>query len=1065
MKRATGEMSALAKSTHETMTGVVMLEQLQQVTHDSKAKETAPETQREIMRDELKGTQYEMAYIDTTEAVKKESGVDDIMAAGRAAGISDENIKDTIEQGGTLAVPVECYAQSEASNELLDSVSFSPEGISMSKMKTIAEETEKQISEQLTKEAEQRDKAIMEATQKIFTDNEEERSAAEIAASIDPENPSRGLNTMIKEYEQQRDDILAPAMNALRSGMKQGVDIIATDEEGVPLENQKAVAGGYARVSNNAEWYRKFYAKNGRAPYANELRDMARAMTLGDDDAPDVEGWSTSSLSDAERQSMKEGMEETRAQLDEIEHNIELLNGMKERMKKLNGIEMRLTEGLTKEGFEVYHEVQSALLRAGGKQARAARMAAILFARHADIYAAAVSEKTGKKYTAKNYYDDTIQIEGGNNTSEVANQAEANLRRDEAQWSNLIDEYDKADKKEWRKSNNGTLYQFMKVPLVLQLLNIKYDDIKAYGSFFEHSANKRHEGMTLSLLKALPRAMSDPLMILEGSKPNSYVFVVGLKAEKTGATIIAPVEIDKLDDNNNAVINVINTAYGKDRNNGEPNFQWFTNKIKDGNGLLYLNKKKSIAWFEAYQGDFPAVLQTSDALSKFILSDRAKDVKTEEDLAQAKQANPSLYQTAWHGSAHDFDSCDLGKIGSGAGMQVHGWGLYFAKDKKISEDYKERLAAEQIENGGESEARLYEAEIPQDDVMLDENKSFDEQPPKVKKALKKLIKSLDMDNLWFDPSRLSDSEIAEKVLETFRESDGQSIYGTIADNLDGAKEASLALNKAGIKGIAYNEQGGRCYVVFDDKAVGIIEKYNQAANQSIQGRTDLMSNGKRMISIMETADESTFIHEMAHVFLMDLENLARMGVDISEHELGIVAEWADWHKSDAYKLYKDTPWYDEFRKREDAIIDAEQAGDLDERDKLIRVWKQERFARAFEIYMKEGKAPSKGLRGIFRKFRQFLVQIYRSFVSDGSKASPQVEAVMARMIATEDEIRAAELDDRYKDVTKAGGEKLFTETEEETYQRWHEEAAEEAKAKLLKNIEKEFDARIISTAH
>ena len=115
--------------------------------------------------------------------------------------------------------------------------------------------------------------------------------------------------------------------------------------------------------------------------------------------------------------------------------------------------------------------------------------------------------------------------------------------------------------------------------------------------------------------------------------------------------------------------------------------------------------------------------------------------------------------------------------------------------------------------------------------------------------------------------------------------------------------------------------------------------------------------------------------------------------------------------------------------------------------------------------MKEGKAPSKGLRGIFRKFRQFLVQIYRSFVSDGSKASPQVEAVMARMIATEDEIRAAELDDRYKDVTKAGGEKLFTETEEETYQRWREEAAEEAKAKLMKSIEKEFDARIISTAH
>ncbi len=48
-------------------------------------------------------------------------------------------------------------------------------------------------------------------------------------------------------------------------------------------------------------------------------------------------------------------------------------------------------------------------------------------------------------------------------------------------------------------------------------------------------------------------------------------------------------------------------------------------------------------------------------------------------------------QTAYHGSPYQFDKFDLGAIGKGEGNQVHGWGLYFAKDKKLSEAYKDVL--------------------------------------------------------------------------------------------------------------------------------------------------------------------------------------------------------------------------------------------------------------------------------------------------------------------------------------------------------------------------------------
>ncbi|MGE9986208.1 hypothetical protein [Desulfovibrio sp. SGI.169] len=51
-----------------------------------------------------------------------------------------------------------------------------------------------------------------------------------------------------------------------------------------------------------------------------------------------------------------------------------------------------------------------------------------------------------------------------------------------------------------------------------------------------------------------------------------------------------------------------------------------------------------------------------------------------------------LFQTAWHGTPHRFDKFTLDHIGEGEGAQAHGWGLYFAKDKNVSEDYRKFLA-------------------------------------------------------------------------------------------------------------------------------------------------------------------------------------------------------------------------------------------------------------------------------------------------------------------------------------------------------------------------------------
>lgn len=48
---------------------------------------------------------------------------------------------------------------------------------------------------------------------------------------------------------------------------------------------------------------------------------------------------------------------------------------------------------------------------------------------------------------------------------------------------------------------------------------------------------------------------------------------------------------------------------------------------------------------------------------------------------------------AYHGSPHDFDRFDLGKIGTGEGAQAYGHGLYFAEREGVAKSYRDALGS------------------------------------------------------------------------------------------------------------------------------------------------------------------------------------------------------------------------------------------------------------------------------------------------------------------------------------------------------------------------------------
>jgi hypothetical protein len=148
----------------------------------------------------------------------------------------------------------------------------------------------------------------------------------------------------------------------------------------------------------------------------------------------------------------------------------------------------------------------------------------------------------------------------------------------------------------------------------------------------------------------------------------------------------------------------------------------------------------------------------------------------------------------------------------------------------------------------------------------------------------------------------------------------------------------------------------------------------QAAGKGNRGYFDPV---RRVIGLMKTADASTFMHESAHAWLEDEFSYIKSGRASPEY----MKDWktlGDW------------------------------LGVEDGAKKLTRE-QHEQFAKGFEVYLSEGKAPSRGLRRVFAGLQRWLTGIYSNVSQSlGVKLNPEVREVMDRMVATDAEIRERE---------------------------------------------------------
>ena len=116
------------------------------------------------------------------------------------------------------------------------------------------------------------------------------------------------------------------------------------------------------------------------------------------------------------------------------------------------------------------------------------------------------------------------------------------------------------------------------------------------------------------------------------------------------------------------------------------------------------------------------------------------------------------------------------------------------------------------------------------------------------------------------------------------ESTGEDFYGTLSSLLGGDREASLLLNKAGIKGLRYLDgssrgkgEGSHNFVIFDDSAVEILETfYQNRARQGPRGSVTIADHNY-LINLFKGADLSTLLHETGHIFLAEVERVIEAG--------------------------------------------------------------------------------------------------------------------------------------------------------------------------------------------
>ena len=272
-------------------------------------------------------------------------------------------------------------------------------------------------------------------------------------------------------------------------------------------------------------------------------------------------------------------------------------------------------------------------------------------------------------------------------------------------------------------------------------------------------------------------------------------------------------------------------------------------------------------------------------------------------------------------------------------------------------------------------------------------------------------------------------------------------------------EAAAVLKKHGVKVRRFKNNDA-------ESKQGAIEKFSDTFFQQNRASIQFAPSGIK-INLGMGSDRSSFLHESGHLFL---EQLRQDQQDFGVQSPELVDDWNTvnkWWAKNADSL------------KQEAINQASKANDTDAVTELaamsakkvkdfvvtgnlersqdaqgyLSIAMHEQWARGVEDYFRTGQAPSVALQDAFNRFRAWMVSIYKKATGKGGldiQFSPDVKAVMDRLLATDDEINIMASQYDMKAMFGSAEEIGMTPGQFKNYQREVARSVEEGKTRQLK---------------
>ena len=1059
----------------------------------NKTAQKNPEVYKNVVQEQARLAGVQNMYVDAQELSKTDKGVDVLNDMVNRGIITGEQVDKSISTGADIVIPTGTFAQladeSVDTDTLMRATTMAKNGVHRAALEEKAKRVEA-IREELSNLAQnKKDVLSKELMEEHFSDADDiTRTAAESVIYKNPYDLNKSYKEALADARKEYEDALG--FDAYWNYKPQGVGIMYTDEE-------SRQTGRGIRVSNNDYWYQDMYQKLGRKATREEMLDIAYEDQM------------------KELQTLAPEAADGFAQnVNSLKAKYESLQGLKDKFEELAKSDYAVKQSLTKEGYEVYNEVFNRLQDGSAKSKLAANENAFIYARMAESWAKIRNEYGDTAYTAKDFAA-AHPIRIGTAENKKAAQFEQREFADKVKANESIiaqgKEYILAALKGEETAPTFTLWKLsdvevkrikeeLRINLSGYTLELVADDIRHARK--RHGSGKKKGEIVLTnklLQHALDILVTPDEVVLGNRSSEGLPSIRFIKYENDGTMTVveniytkekklrlktmwkdAPATVDAQGPDHTSEYNGGDASFhknsiAKEGGKNKSKESGYAQRAWHGSGMdfnefnlekaltgagdmvhgwgIYTAKNKKTA--QAYKKHaknkgLPSYLYEVDIPEDTNLLAEEKRYQEQPSEIQEKLARTisdlpdSQQKTFWEKllrnemrrlpeeteALSDLDKAK-DKVKQ---LEVASNGLENTDKPKL----KEKIAIKHLKALG-----YIDKQIKDPDFMQTEKEKEEKVLAAVKKEAEKAEVAI---------QKRKDS-ILEAAIKNPKEAlkrsvgTGKEIYKYLSASLESMEEASQRLNKNGIEGISYyDSEDGNCVVVFSDKAVNIIDKYRQEIKASYNSETGA-------IHLFDGADQSSFVHEAAHMYLTEM---SKMATDEAAPK-GLLEDWntiQEWaaYKPEDIKDYEGTAREKEFKSYAKAIEDARKSGDVIAIRAAEERWMQERFARGFERYIAEGKAPTQALQSAFRKFKSWLVSIYRDLTNLGKEPTEDVKRVMDRMLATNDEIEAWSKAKELNAWDKKGFSGDLTGSEGDMIKRWAEDAKEKAKERVLKEL-------------